>query len=226
MCRSRQHLESPWKVDRHSCRRSSVLIPERETYHFDFPTIIQIPAQKGVRTLRSSVDVLPQREREKPDDFATAGLILPAVLTGLRDKSKRPIDVFLRPDDLTWRQRDDMIRSIDTEARRMQGVLRDNPEDDAVYYACVCLNWMELLHQVYFRAADMPDVLPELTIQVKEDMSDLVFRALDDGSNKIDNLSQTTDDRRQTKTKPCTDRNVCRGSKAHDPPWQTGSDLG
>ena len=132
--------------------------------------------------------------RANPDDFATTGMILPAVLTGLRETSKRPIDVILPPDDLTWRQREDMIKSIDAEARRMQGVLGDNPGDDAAYYTCVCVNWLEILHQAYFRAADMPDVLPELTIQVRDDISDLVFRALDDGSNVFENLSQATDE--------------------------------
>ena len=144
--------------------------------------------KKAVRSLRSTVDILMQTERDAPAGFATTGMIFPAVLAGLREKTKRPIDVLLRPDGLTWHQRHEVIRTIDDELRRMNSVSTESPADDAALYTCVCLDWMRTLHLAYFRAADMPDVLPEMTIQVRDDISDLLFRALDHGSSQLDSL--------------------------------------
>lgn len=153
-----------------------------------FKPFFRYAHKRAVRILRSSVDILLQSECDDPDLFATTGIIFPVVLASLREKTKRPIDVLLRPDDLTWHQRAEIIRIIDDEAKRMDGVFSENTADDAAYYSCVCLNWMEILHQTYFRAADQPDVLPEMTMQVRDDMTELVFRALEHGGNMMENL--------------------------------------
>ncbi|SFJ41650.1 hypothetical protein [Jannaschia pohangensis] len=150
--------------------------------------------KKAVKVLRRGVDMMLERERAEPDEFATIGMVLPVVLLGLREKSKRPIDVILNPAELTYRQRAELIQCIDEQSRLMAKAMRDNPADDGAYVSRVCLNWLDALHQAHFQAASMPDVVPEMTNEVLRDISDLVFRALDQGEIKKNSLSETPED--------------------------------
>ncbi|MEP3347490.1 MAG: hypothetical protein ABJN34_08135 [Litoreibacter sp.] len=78
----------------------------------------------------------------------------------------------------------------------MKALFEQDTSDDAAYYSLICLNWLEILQQAHFRSADMPDTLPEVTTQTRDDISDFVFRALEKGSAKLAALNEAEHDGR------------------------------
>lgn len=144
--------------------------------------------KKAIRILRSSIDTLLERRRDQPQEFEDCALCFPVVLASLREKSKRPVDVILEPDDLTFRQREELIRLIDTESKRTADTMQTDPQNYGALCTAICLNWMEILHQCYFRAADMPDILPDETASVRRDMKEFVYHALEIGTQRMSDL--------------------------------------